>query len=210
MFHIYLVGLRGSGKSTVGKILAARLNVPIIDGDEVTNDILREQGYGSIGQVTKPGAYENAWDIMRQAEHEGVLWLCNTYADSDIIYTPGGGTVAHDRAALRDANVVALKAWGNGFYITPYDTKERTAQVLGRRVHMDNLQAIASGDMKNYRHPMFVKETDFESPLEAQIADMRIAFEKRDGLYRAAAETIVTGTFMPDDVADMIMRKISR
>ena len=40
--HILLIGLRGSGKTTLGRLLAQRRGLPFIDLDEVTPQILGE------------------------------------------------------------------------------------------------------------------------------------------------------------------------
>lgn len=50
--HIFLIGFMGSGKSTVGKLLADRLNLPFIDSDKeiektagkTINDIFSQEG----------------------------------------------------------------------------------------------------------------------------------------------------------------------
>jgi shikimate kinase len=50
--HIFLIGFMGSGKSTVGKLLAERLDMPFIDSDvevqkmagETINEIFEHQG----------------------------------------------------------------------------------------------------------------------------------------------------------------------
>ena len=39
--HIFLIGMMGCGKSTVGKLLCAQLNLPLIDLDE---DIVAFEG----------------------------------------------------------------------------------------------------------------------------------------------------------------------
>lgn len=50
--HIFLIGFMGSGKSTIGKLLAERLNLPFIDSDKeiektagkTINEIFSEEG----------------------------------------------------------------------------------------------------------------------------------------------------------------------
>jgi len=63
---IFLVGLSGSGKSTVGRLLAARLQLPFIDTDSV---IERRVGQ-SIGQVFATDGEEAFRDLERAVLQE--------------------------------------------------------------------------------------------------------------------------------------------
>lgn len=57
--HIFLIGFMGSGKSTVGALLAERLNLPFIDSDKeiekrarkTINEIFNEEGEASFREM---------------------------------------------------------------------------------------------------------------------------------------------------------------
>ena len=130
-----------------------------------------------------PSRGEEGRYLMREAENEGIRRICDEYSRKDLIWAPGGGVVAHsDSEDLRNSNVKMLKDWGQGAYLLPREDKSMSAVFLANRVDKDNRAG------KEYRHPLFVKETDFTTPLEAQIKDMEIAWDKRHELQKAASK----------------------
>lgn len=79
--RVYLVGFMGAGKSTVGRALAARLNVPFVDLDEA---------FETLAGVTIRRAFEErgeAWFREREAE-----LLRGTEALPEAVVALGGGT----------------------------------------------------------------------------------------------------------------------
>ncbi len=79
--HIFLIGFSGSGKSTVGPLLAKRLRVTFIDTDD-----LIEQCFGK----TIPEIFSQESEAaFRHAEAETVKELC--LADYDFVAALGGG-----------------------------------------------------------------------------------------------------------------------
>jgi shikimate kinase len=101
--HIVLVGLPGSGKSTVGRMLAEQLQAPFVDVDAV---IARKEGKPIIMIFAEQG--EPAFRAMEQREVHAAL-----DADASAVIAPGGGWAAQDGAlasARGRAMVVYLKA----------------------------------------------------------------------------------------------------
>jgi shikimate kinase len=81
MTKIYLIGMPGSGKSTLGRPLAAELGVPFVDQDkEIEN---RE------GKAVKDIFAQNGEDYFRQVEAE-VLREWAASAKSFVMATGGG------------------------------------------------------------------------------------------------------------------------
>jgi len=100
--RIYLTGFMGSGKSTLGKRLAAALGYAFIDLDPV---IEMRLGH-SIPEVFSGGG-ERAF---RKAEREE---LQNTFSLRSVVVAVGGGALATQNqmdAALRNGVVVYLEA----------------------------------------------------------------------------------------------------
>jgi len=93
--NIVLIGLRGSGKTTVGRILAQRLGRELIEMDEL---ITRKAGLTIPEIVAKYG-----WDKFRDIEEEVTDQLAKL---DNIINASGGGVVT------REKNIARLKKKG--------------------------------------------------------------------------------------------------
>jgi shikimate kinase len=97
---VVLVGFMGSGKSTVGRILADRLGQPFVDSDQ-----LIEQRLGR--SITEIFATEGE-PYFRELEHRTVAELVR---GPDAVIALGGGALGDSRtlAALREARVIYLR-----------------------------------------------------------------------------------------------------
>jgi shikimate kinase len=96
--HLVLIGLMGSGKSTVGEACAARLGRPFVDTDEL---VLATTGR-SIGEIFARGGEPE----FRQLEATAVADVCAS--PEPLVISCGGGAVldADNRKTLRGAGVV--------------------------------------------------------------------------------------------------------
>ncbi|MDD3302555.1 MAG: type I 3-dehydroquinate dehydratase [Candidatus Gracilibacteria bacterium] len=87
MKNIIIYGMRGTGKSTIGKLLAKKLNKNFVDLDfYITNKI-----NATIDQFVK----ENGWDKFRDNEYKSLKEVLENYNDS--IISLGGGTIIFER-----------------------------------------------------------------------------------------------------------------
>lgn len=104
MTHLVLVGLMGTGKTTVGKILAKRLGEPFSDSDELIES--------RTGRTVRTIFREEGEAAFRA--HETAALLEALASPVPTIIAAAGGVVLRDanRAALRsaDARVVWLRA----------------------------------------------------------------------------------------------------
>lgn len=99
--NIVLIGYRGTGKSTVGKVLAARLGRPVVSTDA---EIVRR-----AGQTVPEIVAQHGWDHFRDLES----MVCQDFATRDgLIIDTGGGAI------LRLHNVECLKKTGTLFWLT--------------------------------------------------------------------------------------------
>jgi len=108
--NLILIGYRGSGKTSVGKILASRLNWPFVDVDDAA---CNEFGIDSIAEIWKQHG-EPKW---REVEVQVTRELCSR--DQHVIGL-GGGTLMQPgaRAAVESADAlrVYLKAQPEELY----------------------------------------------------------------------------------------------
>lgn len=99
--NIVLIGYRGVGKSSVGRILAAQLNRQLISTDA---EIVRREGQ-TISEIVE----QHGWEYFRDRESD----VCRDLAGGDgLIIDTGGGAV------LRPHNVEILKRNGKLFWLT--------------------------------------------------------------------------------------------
>src|SRR5688500_2716012 len=100
MATIVLVGMPGSGKSTVGRQLARRLSWPFVDAD---TEIERHLGCSIRSHFEQHGEAS-----FRDIEQQVLARLLGS--DSHVVATGGG-------AVLREANRQLLQAQGHGVYL---------------------------------------------------------------------------------------------
>ena len=92
---LILIGYRCTGKTSVGKEVAARLGIPFYDTDEL---IQRD-----VGKTVKEIVDEKGWDAFRAAEKEIIRKLPSL---GDAVIALGGGAVmeADNREVLHGSN----------------------------------------------------------------------------------------------------------
>ena len=98
--NIYLVGPRGSGKTTVGRLAAARLDLQFVDADEAL-----VQG---LGQSIADYVAAHGWEAFREREHEARARIA---ASQGQVVATGGGVV------LRADNREIMAKSGAVFYL---------------------------------------------------------------------------------------------
>ena len=92
MANVVLIGYRGTGKSTVARLVGARLNWPVVGMDATL--------VKRAGKTIKDLVDEQGWDHFRNLEQELCLEL--SQGDHQVIDC-GGGVIE------RAANVTALR-----------------------------------------------------------------------------------------------------
>ncbi|WP_341679454.1 shikimate kinase [Niveibacterium sp. SC-1] len=144
--NIVLVGLMGSGKTTVGKALARKLGVPFVDSD---HEIEARTG------VRIPTIFEVEGEIgFRRRESQMVAELC---ARDGIVIATGGGAVMdpENRRVMRaDAWVVYLDVPVKLLYErTRHDENRPLLQVADPLAKLESLRA--------QRDPLYREVADF-------------------------------------------------
>ena len=120
--NVVLIGYRGTGKSTVGKIVAARLGRELFSTDA---EIVKSAGQ-TIPQIVE----RYGWEYFRDLETE----ICQNLAGRDgLVIDTGGGAI------LRPQNVEVLKRTGKLFWLTA------SSQTLAKRIGSDTQRPSLTG-----------------------------------------------------------------
>jgi shikimate kinase len=155
--NIVLIGYRGTGKSSVARILAARLGRELISTDK---EIVQRAGR-SVPEIVS----QNGWEYFRDLESE----VCREFADRDqLVIDTGGG------AMLRSQNVEMLKRNGKLFWLTA------SVETIASRIGGDTQRPSLTGtktfleeieDVLRERTPRYHAAADYIIPTEGQSVD---------------------------------------
>ena len=120
--NIVLIGYRGTGKSTVGKLLAARLGRELVSTDaEIVKRAQR-----TIPEIVA----QEGWDYFRNLESD----ICREIASRDqLVIDTGGGAI------LLAQNVEVLKKNGTVFWLTA------SVETIAKRIGGDNQRPSLTG-----------------------------------------------------------------
>jgi shikimate kinase len=155
--NLVLIGYRGCGKTTVGRLLASRLGWSFVD-----TDTLIEEGTGAtIRELFSDGAEQAFRDLERSVVEEVAR------RDRQVVST-GGGVV------LRESNPAALKRNGKLIWFTA------PAEVLWRRILGDKSR-LANRPAVDKARGLQIVETALavREPLYARWADVVIDAQDR-------------------------------
>ena len=159
--RIFLVGLMGSGKTTVGKILARKLNYKFID-----SDLLIEENTG----VKVPLIFEYEGELGFRKREAKIL--SDVVAKENIVLSTGGGIV------LSKDNRLLLSSFGNVIYLNAdinelakrlsndksrpllqnVDVKTKLTELLDRRSFLYKSLADYTINTKDKRAPEIANE----------------------------------------------------
>jgi shikimate kinase len=150
--NIILIGYRGAGKTTVGRRLAARLEMTFVD----TDDLIEERQGAPISAIVK----SHGWGHFRKLERSTIEDILK---EDHLIIAPGGGAV------LDTDNVEALRK--NGFIIWLKADK----QTLLKRMNHDpgtntrRPTLTGKGTSDELKEVMSLREPIYERVSEIQI-----------------------------------------
>ena len=145
--RIALVGLRGAGKSTLGRILADHLGWPLIELDRVV-----EEDYGA----SIPDLIEMAGSATFRRHERGALERIVTAHEAAIITTAGGIVANQETYALllRRSHTIWIKA-------RPEDHMSRVMAQGDFRPMAQNRQAGSKGAMADLMAILEARRTDY-------------------------------------------------
>ncbi len=157
---ISLVGYRGCGKTTVGRLLAVRLGWSFVDADEVLA--------ARCGQTISAFIAARGWDEFRRLESEILAELTRSRR---LVLATGGGVVlkAENRCLLKKSGPVVWLEAGlaetlNRLLADPVSADQRPPL---RREHEYDPRAAIAGDLAE------------REPLYREVAEVKIVVDRR-------------------------------
>ncbi|MFZ3013432.1 MAG: shikimate kinase [Nitrospira sp.] len=163
--NVVLIGYRGTGKSTVGKLVAERLGRVLVSTDAE----LVKSAVQNIPEIVE----QHGWEYFRDLETK----ICQDLAGRDgVVIDTGGGAI------LRSQNVEGLKRTGKLFWLTaPVETIARRIgadtqrpSLTGTKSFLDEIQDVLRERTPKYQAAAdYIIETDGKSA--TQVADEILA-----------------------------------
>ena len=159
--NIVLIGYRGAGKSTVGRMLAARTGKEFVDADE----LVEKQCGTSISDIVQ----SEGWQHFRDLEKGVIEEICR---GNQLIIAPGGGAVldpANVRALKKDGLVIWLKADG---------------EVLGRRMNQDPRTPASrptltgKGALEEFQEVLAARNPYYAAAADVQVDTSELSLEE--------------------------------
>lgn len=145
MKNIVLIGMPGSGKSTLGVILAKTLGVDFIDTDIVIQSRTGELLYKTLERVGVSGLLD---------EEEKAICSLRLSDKAHVISTGGS-------AVLRESSMAKLRENGIVVYLSlPYEIiQKRVGEYSTRGIAAEHGESLR--DIYDYRLPFYQKYADY-------------------------------------------------
>lgn len=165
--NITLIGMPGSGKSTVGKLLAKRLGYAFLDVDPLI-----------VKTYQAPNLQRVLDDLGTEAFLDAEATVISTIDCDDTVLAPGGSAVLRERGALH------LKSLGPVVYLKPSvgALAGRLGNLATRGVTLKPGQTLQ--DLYDYRSPFY------ETYADITIAGDQDRAEETVDLILSALETL--------------------
>ena len=136
---IILIGMMGSGKSTIGKVIAKKLDLNLVD----TDGLIEERSGIKIKDIFERFGEEH----FRKLEREVFLSLSE---DENIVISTGGGAVLNDTLdPFKGENIIYLK-WSVDGLVKNLESKTSNRPLLSEGELREKLTNILSQRVNLY------------------------------------------------------------
>ncbi len=165
---IFLIGYRGSGKSTVGRVLADRLGWTFADADTVLEERFGQSIREIFAQEGEAGFRDKESAILKE--------LC---ARRDVVIATGGGVV------LRDENRVQLRTHGYVVWLTA-DAATLWARIQADHTTAARRPALTTGGIAEVEQLLAIREPLYRATADIVVPVATVSPEQ-------AADAILAG-----------------
>ncbi len=169
--NIFLTGFMGTGKSTVGKMLAEDLNWKFIDTDQKAEKIEKNSVKNIIEQ--KGLAY------FRKVEKRVIQEICK---NKNQVVALGGGAIIHatNKKRIQASGVlIALTAYPQTvFKRVQFQSTRPLIDAKSSQVRLKKIKSLLLQRMKYYQQAHYRVKTDFISPALVKQKIMKSLFQK--------------------------------
>jgi shikimate kinase len=141
---ITFIGMPGAGKSCMGRAIAKKLGMRVIDGDRLIESVKGKKLFDIIE--------ESGQDGFKKIEEEVLLSI----KDDNVIITPGGSAVYYD-SVMRNFKEKGIVIY---LYVSPQNLLKRLGDYSKRGIVLKEGQTIE--DLYNERAPLFEKYADLK------------------------------------------------
>lgn len=182
---IILTGIKHSGKSTQGKLLAEKLNCPFVDLDDVITEI--------TGRTPREIYKERGPSGFMILEEEAARKTVRDFSDKKIIIATGGG-ICDNQPAL------TILAPHGKFVFLEVPEKVSLERIMRKVVHHED------GTWENLPAYISAKEPKTEEEIQKIFHKF---YEERTKLYQNFADVIIPlSTNSKQENTDLILSKI--
>jgi len=131
--EIILIGPVAAGKTTVGKLLAARLEIPLVSMDDLRFGYYQELGYDEefareLREREGPMAVYRYWKVFDPYSVERLL-----AEHSDCVFDFGGGSSVHEFDDQLARVQRALEPYENVVLLLPSADEDESVRILSER-----------------------------------------------------------------------------
>jgi shikimate kinase len=155
--RLYLIGLRGSGKTTVGRLLADRLGWAFADADEEIETLATQSIAELFDAVGLEGFRDRETELLREL----------ALRQNHVIATGGGCIVRVENRELLRATGTTI--WLTGEPHSLWPRVQRDSQSATRRPSLTNLSALEEIERLSQER----------EPLYREVADLTVATDGR-------------------------------
>lgn len=159
---ITLIGMPAAGKSCMGRALAKKLGMKLIDGDRLIEEV--------TGRALQDIIDEDGLDGFKKLEERILLSI----EEDDVIITPGGSAIYYDSVMsyYKERGPIVY------LYVSPKNLIQRLGDFSRRGVVLKPGQTIL--DLYNERSPLLEKYADITVNCDGN----RYSYYQRDALEK--------------------------